>query len=126
MNEDYACFSNNLLLISEDQKLELLTNHYSIKDEFFQNNNYLIEEDFKTELINMIFEMEKSNQIFIDSTKDSSDDISEIVQILNNPIKKYVNNNNNKIFKPRPVSNNIGKGLFNKIKILIAKRVQVK
>ena len=126
MNEDYAYFSNNLLLISEDQKLELLTDHYSIKDEFFENNNYLIEEDFKTELINMIFEMEKSNQIFIDSTKDSSDDISEVVQILNNPIKKNVNNNNNKIFKPRPVFNNIGKGFFNKNKILIAKRVQVK
>lgn len=126
MNEDDTSFSKNLLLISEEKKLEQFTEHYSIKNEFLENNNYLIEEDFKTELINMIFEMEKSNQIFIDSTKDSSDDISEIVQILNNPIKKYVNNNNNKIFKPRPVSNNIGKGLFNKNKILIAKRVQVK
>ena len=136
MNEDYACFSNNLLLISEDQKLELLTDHYSIKHEFFENNNYLIEEDFKTELINMIFEMEKSIQIFINSsTKDSSGDISENMQFLNNPKKNCVNNrfnkvdNSDKIYKPRPVSNNISKRLFNSnknFKILIAKRVQVK
>jgi hypothetical protein len=139
MNEDYSSFSTftqNLSNIKE--KLENFTDEYSLENEFLPSINYNMEDDFKTESINIIIEMEKSIQIFIDSTRDSSDNetYSEIMDILSQPLKKCIYNRRNtkdyacnKIYKPRPLSNNICKGLFNsnkKSKILIAKRVPVK
>ena len=49
-----------------------------------------MEDDFKSEVITLILEMEKSIKIEIDSsTKDSSDNeaVSEVIKILNSPIK---------------------------------------
>ena len=74
MNEDYSSFSTftqNLSNIKE--KLENFTDEYSLENEFLPSINYNMEDDFKTESINIIIEMEKSIQIFIDSTRDSSE-----------------------------------------------------
>jgi hypothetical protein len=140
MEEDYSSFSKNIFNSEINEKeIEKFPDHYNIKNEFYQNVNYCLDEDLKTELINMIFEMDKSIQIFIESsTRDSSNNFSEIMEYLNESTKKkcIINNKfnkkdlcNDKIFKPRPLSNNISKGLFNckkNCKILIAKRVPLK
>ena len=140
MEEDYSSFSKNILNSEINEKeIEKFPDHYNIENEFYQNFNYNLEEELKTELINMIFEMDKSIQIFIDSsTRDSSDDYSEIIEYINESKKKKCNFNNrfnkkemcnDRIFKPKPLSNNISKGLFNckkNCKILIAKRVPLK
>ena len=138
MEEDYSSFSKNILNSEINEKeIEKFPDHYNIEKEFYQNLNYNLDEDSKTEFINMIFEMDKSIQIFIDSsTRDSSN--SEIMEYLNQSKKKecIINNRfnkkemcNDRIFKPKPLSNNISKGLFNckkNCKILIAKRVPLK
>ncbi len=138
MEEDYSSFSKNILNSEINEKeIEKFPDHYNIENEFYQNFNYNLDEELKTELINMIFEMDKSIQIFIDSsTRDSSN--SEIMEYLNQSKKKecIINNRfnkkdfcNAKILKPKPLSNNISKGLFNckkNCKILIAKRVPLK
>ena len=140
MEEDYSSFSKNILNSEINEKeIEKFPDHYNIEKEFYQNLNYNLDEDSKTEFINMIFEMDKSIQIFIDSsTRDSSDDYSEIIEYINESKKKKCNFNNrfnkkemcnDRIFKPKPLSNNISKGLFNckkNCKILIAKRVPLK
>ena len=140
MEEDYSSFSKNILNSEINEKeIEKFPDHYNIEKEFYQNLNYNLDEDSKTEFINMIFEMDKSIQIFIDSsTRDSSDDYSEIIEYINESKKKKCNFNNrfnkkemcnDRIFKPKPLSNNIRKGLFNckkNCKILIAKRVPLK
>ncbi len=140
MEEDYSSFSKNILNSEINEKeIEKFPDHYNIENEFYQNFNYNLDEELKTELINMIFEMDKSIQIFIDSsTRDSSDDYSEIIEYINESKKKKCNFNNrfnkkemcnDRIFKPKPLSNNISKGLFNckkNCKILIAKRVPLK
>ena len=139
MDEDYSSFSSfTQNLSNNEEKLEQFTDVYSLENEFFPSINYNMEDDFKTESINIIIEMEKSIQIFIDSTRDSSENetYSEIMKILGQPLKNCIYNrfntkdsSCNKIYKPRPLSNNICKGLFNsnkKSKILIAKRVPVK
>ena len=136
MNEDLISFSD-IQNHSSKNNIEVFNEHYEIEKEFFQNVNYLIDEDFKSELINVILEMEKSIQIDIDSsTKDSSynETYSEIMKILNNPIKKKLickicgqNNSCKCIKKPKPLFNStkiVSSSNYKKC-IYIARRVKV-
>ena len=71
MDEDYSSFSSfTQNLSNNEEKLEQFTDVYSLENEFFPSLNYNMEDDFKTESINIIIEMEKSIQIFIDSKRD--------------------------------------------------------
>ena len=137
MDEELISFSE-ILYHSSKNNTEVFNEHYEIEKEFFQNVNYLIDEDFKSELINVILEMEKSIQIDIDSsTKDSSynETYSEIMKILNNPIKKKLickicgqNNSCKCIKKPKPLFNStkiVSSSNYKKC-IYIARRVKVK
>ena len=137
MDEELISFSE-ILYHSSKNNIEVFNEHYEIEKEFFQNVNYLIDEDFKNELINVILEMEKSIQIDIDSsTKDSSynETYSEIMKILNNPIKKKLickicgqNNSCKCIKKPKPLFNStkiVSSSNYKKC-IYIARRVKVK
>ena len=137
MDEELISFSE-ILYHSSKNNIEVFNEHYEIEKEFFQNVNYLIDEDFKSELINVILEMEKSIQIDIDSsTKDSSynETYSEIMKILNNPIKKKLickicgqNNSCKCIKKPKPLFNStkiVSSSNYKKC-IYIARRVKVK
>jgi hypothetical protein len=136
MDEELISFSE-ILYHSSKNNIEVFNEHYEIEKEFFQNVNYLIDEDFKSELINVILEMEKSIQIDIDSsTKDSSynETYSEIMKILNNPIKKKLickicgqNNSCKCIKKPKPLFNStkiVSSSNYKKC-IYIARRVKV-
>ena len=136
MDEELISFSE-ILYHSSKNNTEVFNEHYEIEKEFFQNVNYLIDEDFKSELINVILEMEKSIQIDIDSsTKDSSynETYSEIMKILNNPIKKKLickicgqNNSCKCIKKPKPLFNStkiVSSSNYKKC-IYIARRVKV-
>ena len=136
MDEELISFSE-ILNHSSKNNIEVFNEHYEIEKEFFQNVNYLIDEDFKNELINVILEMEKSIQIDIDSsTKDSSynETYSEIMKILNNPIKKKLickicgqNNSCKCIKKPKPLFNStkiVSSSDYKKC-IYIARRVKV-
>ena len=137
MNEDLISFSD-IQNHSSKNNIEVFNEHYEIEKEFFQNTNYMIDEDFKNELINVILEMEKSIQIYVDSsTNDSSDNeaYSEIMKILNNPIKKKQicnicgqKNSCRCIKKPKPLfnSNKIVNYTNYKKCIYIARRVKVK
>ena len=137
MDEELISFSEILNDLSKSN-LEIFDEHYKIEKEFFQNTNYMIDEDFKNELINVILEMEKSIQIYVDSsTNDSSDNetYSEIMKILNNPIKKKQicnicgqKNSCRCIKKPKPLfnSNKIVNYTNYKKCIYIARRVKVK
>ena len=137
MNEDLISFSD-IQNHSSKNNIEVFNEHYEIETEFFQNTNYMIDEDFKNELINVILEMEKSIQIYVDSsTNDSSDNetYSEIMKILNNPIKKKQicnicgqKNSCRCIKKPKPLfnSNKIVNYTNYKKCIYIARRVKVK
>ena len=135
MNEDFNTFSQNLNK-TIGNKIETFSEHYETEKEFFQNINYIMEEDFQSESIELILEMEKSIQIDIDfSTKDSSDNetVSEVIQILNEPIKKKFfckrcqKNYCTCIKKPKPLLN-YGKNVFKGCKksVYIARRVPVK
>ena len=136
MDEELISFSE-ILYHSSKNNIEVFNEHYEIEKEFFQNVNFLIDEDFKSELINVILEMEKSIQIDIDSsTKDSSynETYSEIMKILNNPIKKKLickicgqNNSCKCIKKPKPLFNStkiVSSSNYKKC-IYIARRVKV-